>query len=95
MTSQIVRRFQLAGQLSGAKIVQARDTHKRVLLDMMKTDGFAPLLDIDPVFEQTWIKDDIFEFVYTWQAVYVGLEKAWQTEGILGGRMIPSTQKSK
>lgn len=65
------------------------------LLARMRDDGFAPLLDLNPVWEQSWVEGDIFEFTYTWQAVYVGEEKAWQIEGVSDGKMIPSTPKNK
>lgn len=85
----------MPGEVAGDKIVQARDTHRLAMLDLMRSDGFVPLLDLDPVWEQRWIKDDVFGFIYTMQGVYVGEEKAWQVEGVLNGRMIPSTLKNK
>lgn len=93
MTSQLIRRFQITGQVVGDKIVQARDTLKNTMLGMMKDDGYTPLYDLDPVWNQEWVKEDIFAFTYTWQGVHVGKDKAWQTEGISGGRMIPSSPK--
>ncbi len=95
MTKQIIRRFQLPGTVAGDKIVQSRDTHRRAMLNLMRDEGFVPLLDLDPVWEQQWIKDDIFGFVYTMQGVYVGEDKAWQTEGVLAGKLIPSIPKIK
>lgn len=95
MTQQIIRRFQLPGKVAGDKIVQSRGTHRLAMLDMMRSQGFVPLLDIDPVWEQQWVKEDEFEFVYTWHGVYVGEEKAWQIEGVLGGKTIASTPKHK
>lgn len=62
---------------------------------MMREEGFVPLLDVDPVWEQSWVKDDIFEFIYTWQGIYAGKDEAWLIEGNLGGKMIPISQKSK
>jgi hypothetical protein len=95
VTNQMIRRFQLPGTVAGNKIVQSRDTCRKELITMMKDEGFVPLLDVDPVWEQSWVKDDVFEFVYTWQGVYAGEEKAWLIEGNLGGKMIPSTPKTK
>lgn len=65
------------------------------MLGMMKDQGFSPVLDIDPIFEIEWVRDDVYNFSYTWQAVHVGKDKAWQIEGVLGGKMIPSTPKIK
>lgn len=95
MTSQLIRRFQVTGIFKGDRLLQTRDTQRRLLVTMMKDQGFVPLYDLDPVWEQSWKEEDTFEFVYTWQAVYVGKEKAWQTEGIYGGKTVPSTPKTK
>lgn len=90
MTTQIIRRFQIAGTFKGDKLIQTRETQRLVLLNMMKEEGFVPLFDLDPVWEQAWVKDDTFSFIYTWQGVFIGKETAWQTEGIYGGKKIPT-----
>ena len=95
MTKQLIRRFQVEGTFKGDRLLQTRETQRLALLGMMKDDGFIPLFDLDPVWEQDWVKDDTFSFTYTWQGVHVGKDKAWQTEGIYGGKTIPSTPKNK
>lgn len=95
MTNQLIRRFQVEGTFKEGKLLQVRETQRRELLSMMKDEGFVPLYDLDPVWEQSWVKEDIYSFTYTWQAVHVGKEKAWQTEGIYGGKTIPSSPKNK
>lgn len=95
MTSQIIKRYQIEGQVIGKRLLQARETHAHTLVTMMRDDGFVPVLDIDPVFTIEWVTEDRYNFCYTWQAVYVGKEKAWQIEGNLGGKMILSIPKTK
>lgn len=95
MTAQLIRRFQLDGTTTTTNLEQKRETFRLALLGMMRDEGFVPLLDLDPVFRWTWLKDDEYGFVYTWQGVHVGKEKAWQTEGILGGKIVPSTRTTK
>lgn len=95
MTKQLIKRYQIPGQVAGSKLIQARETQRKAIIAMMKDEGFVPLLDVDPVWEQSWVKEDVFEFMYTWQGVWAGKEKAWQIEGNLGGKMIPISQKSK
>jgi hypothetical protein len=62
---------------------------------MMRNEGFVPVLDLDPVWQWSWIKNDEFRFTYTWQGVYVGEDKAWQTEGVSNGKQVPSIPKRK
>jgi hypothetical protein len=38
---------------------------------------------------------DKYEFSYTMHGVYVGRDKAWQNEGMLDGKLIPSTPKNR
>lgn len=95
MTSQLIRRFQVRGKFKGDRLIQTRETQRRELVNSMKDEGYVPLYDLDPVWEQSWEEEDVFSFTYTWQAVYVGEEKAWQTEGIYGGKEIPSTPRTK
>lgn len=95
MTNQMIKRYQETGTFKGDRLIQTRETMKQVLLARMKDDGFIPLYDVDPVWEQSWVEEDKFEFVYTWQAIWAGKEKAWQIEGSYGGKTIPSSPKSK
>lgn len=95
MTAQLIRRFQMDGKTSSDNLGQKQETWRLAILAMMREEGFVPLLDLDPVFRWIWVKEDEYGFTYTWQGVHVGKEKAWQTEGILGGKMIPSTPRIK
>lgn len=94
MTKQIIRRFQVSGTFKGDRIIQTRETQRKTLVSMMRDQGYVPVYDVDPVWEQSWKEEDVFEFTYTWHGVHVG-EKAWQTEGVYGGKMIHSTPKVK
>jgi len=95
MTNQLIRRFRLEGTTADSNLELHKRTWEKTVVQMMKDEGFVPLLDIDPHFSWNWVKEDEFTFVFTWHGVYVGEEKAWQTEGILGGRTIPFTRKIK
>lgn len=95
MTNQIIRRFQLPGQTGSDNLERHKQTWQNAVIQMMRDEGFVPLLDIDPHFTWTWIEAEKFDFVYTWHGVYVGEDKAWQIEGVLGGRAIPSTKMKK
>jgi hypothetical protein len=97
MTAQMIRRFQMRGWIIETAFVQVYDnqTHARVVIAMMKDEGYVPLLDVNPVFLTDYRGGDKYEFSYTMQGVYVGRDKAWQTEGMLDGKLIPSTPRNK
>lgn len=61
----------------------------------MRDEGYVPVLDIDPTWNWTWVKDEEYQFMYTLQGVYVGKDIAWETEGVSNGKRIPSTPKGK
>ena len=95
MTNQLIRRFQIEGITTEENLERRQATFRKTVNNMMREEGFVPVLDIDPVFTRHWMKDDLFEFSYTMQAVYIGKDRSWQTEGILAGKVIPFTQKNK
>lgn len=95
MTAQMIRRFCLVGDLIETKMAQSRNTHNSVLVAMMKDEGYVPLLDVNPVFQTTYKGGEKYTFSLTMQGVFVGRDKAWQSDGMLDGKLIPSTPKSK
>lgn len=97
MTAQMIRRFQVEGWITETAFVQVHNnqTHARVVIAMMKDEGYVPLLDVNPVFLTNYQGGDKYEFRYTMQGVYVGRDKAWQVEGMLDGKLIPSTPRNR
>lgn len=95
MTNQIIRRFQMPGQTVERNMIKTQDVVYRALIQLMKDEGFVPLYDIDPVWQWKWIEGDQYEFVLTMQGVHIGKDKAWETDGISGGKAVPSTPKDK
>lgn len=95
MTQKMIRRFQLTGTTTSSNLENSKRTLHRMLVRMMNGEGFAPVLDINPVWSWKWTKDDEYSFIYTWQGIYVGKERAWKIEGVSDGREIPSIQKTK
>lgn len=95
MTAQMIRRFCLVGDLIETRMIQSRETHNSVLIGMMKDEGYVPLLDVNPVFQTKYVGGEKYQFSLTIQGVFVGRERAWQTQGMLDGKLIPSTPNSK
>lgn len=95
MTTQMIRRFQIDGVLAETKMQTAQSSARSLLIGMMKDDGFTPLIDVNPVFQTTYKGGDKYDFSLTMHGVYVGKDKAWQTAGMIDGKLIPSTPKNK
>jgi hypothetical protein len=95
MTDKLIRRFQVRGTTSSNKLEYNQNTLRKLLIYSMNIDGYAPLLDVDPVWTWSWAKDEEYDFVYTWQGVFVGKDVAWQTEGVSNGKRIPYTPSNK
>ena len=91
----MIRRFAIEGEFVESKFVQSRQTYRSLLLNMMREDGFVPLLDVNPTFITTWLGGEKYKFSYTMQGVYVGKETAWRTDGMMDGKLIPSSHQSK
>lgn len=95
MTAQMIRRFTYVGEYLETKLIQTRQELLTAMVVEMKEEGFVPLLDINPVWSTDYISGEVFRFVFTMQGVYVGKDKAWETFGVLDGKLIPSTPKNK
>ena len=90
MTAQMIRRFVMTGEYTETKLISTRTTVRSFLTNMMKDDGFVPLLDVDPVWLSDYRGGEKFNFSYTMQGVFVGKDKAWQIDGVMDGKLIPS-----
>jgi hypothetical protein len=95
MTSQMIRRFVYSGEYSETRLIQTRIELTTMMVVDMKDQGFVPLLDVNPVWLTDYQGGERFEFVFVMQGVYVGKEKAWQTQGVSDGKLIPSIPKAK
>lgn len=89
MTTQMIRRFQIDGVLTEIKMWTAHSSARSLLIGMMRDDGFTPLIDVSPVFLTTYKGGDQYEFSLTMHGVFVGRDKAWETYGMMDGRLIP------
>lgn len=95
MTHQMIRRFQLAGELIETKMPQVRSSAISMVANMMRDTGYVPVLDLDPVWHTFYLGDDRYEYTLTMHAVFVGREKAWHYAGMTDGKLIPNTPKPK
>lgn len=95
MTAQMIRRWTYVGEYAETKLIQTRQTLTNAMVSEMKDEGFVPLLDVNPVWSTDYLGGERFRYVFTMQGVYVGKERAWQTAGMMDGKLIPSTGKIK
>lgn len=95
MTHQMIRRFSITAIYSEKMLIRTRDTCHNSVVGMMRDEGYVPLYDINPVWQSTMREDEKFAGTYTMQGVYVGEEEAWQIDGMVDGKLIRSTPKSK
>jgi hypothetical protein len=89
MTHQRIQRFQVRAQFnSDADIIRVRAQYESLLIQEMRDKGFVRVLDIDPTFSVSY-DQEVWSFILTMHSVHVGKKKAWQSEGITQGKLIP------
>lgn len=95
MTAQMIRRWTYVGEYTEVKLIQTRDTLNRAMLDEMRDEGYIPLLDVNPVWATTYLGGERFQYKLTMQGVHVGKERAWDYQGMMDGKLVPSAKKSR
>ena len=89
MNHKNIKRFQVRVNFKDdSDMIRVRAQYENLLTQDMKGKGYARVLDINPAFSVefdgvTWV------FLMTLYGVYVGRKKAWQSEGITQGKLIP------
>lgn len=69
-------------------MIRVKNQYENLLTHDMRVKGYARLLDIDPAFSVEFT-GETWKFLMTIHGVYVGRRKAWQSEGITQGKLIP------
>jgi hypothetical protein len=98
LTHKRIKRFQIEGTFKDdSAIPRLKELYSHSICQEMRSFGYVPVLDLDPLFTILYLENDTFSFLMTMHGVYVGKAKAWKIEGISNGRMLPrnNTQKSK
>lgn len=92
---KMISRFSLEGVSSDDKLLRTKESATIELTCQMKDQGYVPVLDLDHGWMTQMNEDQNIEFKLAIHGVYVGVDKAWQYSGITGGKLVPSTPKSK
>lgn len=97
MTDKNIKRFifDLWVKDSGS-FVKQYEKHIGGFTSDMKGQGYIPVLDIDPVCKVDYDQQrDVFHYIITIQAIYVGRKKAWESYGIHYNKILPATLPAK
>ena len=89
MIHRPIKRFQAKVKFADdSDMIRVKNQYENLLTHDMRIKGYARLLDIDPAFSVEFT-GETWKFIMTIHGVYVGKKKAWQSEGITQGKLIP------
>jgi hypothetical protein len=89
MTHRRIKRFQINVEFhDNAQLISLRPQYENLLTHDMRSKGYVKVLDIDPAFSVEFT-GETWKFLMTLHGVYVGKKKAWLSEGITQGKLIP------
>ena len=89
MTHRQIKRFQVNVEFADdSDMIRIKNQYENMLTHDMRSKGYARLLDIDPAFSVEFT-GETWKFIMTIHGVYVGKKKAWQSEGITQGKLMP------
>jgi hypothetical protein len=89
MNHKNIKRFQVEVKFKDdSEIIRLRAQYENLLTHDMRSRGYARVLDIDPSFSVEFT-GETWAFLMTLYGVYVGKKKAWLSEGITQGKLIP------
>jgi hypothetical protein len=89
MNHKNIKRFSVRVEFKDdSDMIRVRAQYESLLTQDMRGKGYLRVLDLDPNFSvefngETWV------FLMTLYGVYIGKKKAWQSEGITQGKLIP------
>ena len=89
MTHRQIRRFQARVEFADdSDMIRIKNQYENMLTHDMRSKGYARVIDIDPAFSVEFT-GETWKFIMTIHGVYVGKKKAWESEGITQGKLIP------
>ena len=93
MTHRKIKRFQINVDFyDNAQLISLRPQYENLLIQDMRGKGYVRVLDIDPAFSVEFT-GETWKFLMSIHGVYVGKKKAWQSEGITQGKLIPRSMR--
>ena len=93
MIHRPIKKFQVNVEFADdSDMIRVRNQFENLLTHDMRIKGYARVLDIDPAFSVEFT-GETWKFLMTIHGVYVGKNKAWQSEGITQGKLIPRSMR--
>ena len=92
-----IKEFHIDGIIDDdSSIPKIRGRYEKILVDMMRSNGYVPHLDIDPAFSLKY-EGESYTFLLTIYGVYIGRAKAQCYLAVSENNLIPMsiTQKDK
>ena len=84
-----IKEFHIDGIIEDdAAIPKIRERYENILVDMMRSQGYVPHLDIDPAFSLEY-DEERYSFLLTVYGIYIGRAKAQCYLAVSGNNLIP------
>ena len=89
MNHKQIKRFQVRVEFADdSGIPRLKYQYESMLTHDMRSKGYLRVLDIDTAFSVEFT-GETWKFLMTLHGVYIGRRKAWQSEGITQGKLVP------
>jgi hypothetical protein len=89
VTHKRIKRFQISVEFKDdSDMIRVKHQYESMLSQNMRSKGYARVLDIDTAFSVEFT-GETWKFLMTLHGVYVGKKKAWLSEGMTQGKLIP------
>lgn len=92
-----IKEFHIDGMIEDDSVIpQIRERYESILIDMMRSNGYVPHLDVDPAFSLEY-NNEKYKFLLTIYGVYIGRARAQCYLAVSGNNLIPMniTHKDK
>lgn len=84
-----IKEFHIDGVIDDDSVIpQIRERYESILIDMMRSNGYVPHLDVDPAFSLEY-KEEKYSFLLTIYGIYVGRSRAKCYLAVSGNNLIP------
>jgi len=84
-----IKEFHIDGAIEDdSSIPKIRERYEIILVDMMRSKGYVPHLDVDPAFSLEYTGER-YLFLLTIYGVYIGRQKAQCYLAVSGNNLIP------
>lgn len=86
-----IKEFHIDGQIEDdSDIPKIRERYELIVVDMMRSSGYVPHLDVEPAFSLEY-DNDKYKFLLTMYGVFVGKARAQCYLAVSGNNLIPMT----